>query len=230
MEESTAIVLRHPRSVWPCWPTLLGSPSPVAWNSSNSFIFPAPKQASIAGLCGKHKPTRATNRHHKSLFPFPTGQPCPSHPTAACPRPPDRHRADHLSCPGPWPDGTTFSRARGPTRPPTKKVPEGGPFAVEVSGPVFRNYQRPLLGAHQQLRPAGQAQQLRGQGSGPGPLRHTMSTPRLTVCATGQAARRSAAHILSFGLGSPGEGSGVTCFVHGGPETCRVTRKWQVEV
>lgn len=80
------------------------------------FYLPSPK-ARLSHRVMKHKLTRATEGCHKSLFPFPMGQPCPHHPTAAHLGPYCRHKVECHSCLGPRPDGATFSRANSSFQP-----------------------------------------------------------------------------------------------------------------
>lgn len=105
----------------------------------------------------KHKPLRATNRRHKPLLLFPRG---PRQPTATSLTDPttDTKQSTTLAL-GLGPMVPPSEEPKGqvglPTRPPSKKVPEGEPFepklTVEVSGPGFGKYWRPLRKAHQEL-------------------------------------------------------------------------------
>lgn len=212
-------------------PTLIPKPSSHLSTGTVQTHFPNPK----ASLSHETQPTRATNRRHKSLLPFPTG---PLTPHSYPPQTPLQTQSKAPLRPwalARWCHLLKSPRANWafPRGLHQRRFQKGSPLSQSSQWRFQARDLESIRGLWGKLirssPPAGRAQQPHGHGTGPGPL-GPVSTPRLAMCSMCLAMHRSTAHTLSFGLSNPGKGSSVTCLAHGGPETCRVTRKWQVEV
>lgn len=116
-----------------------------------------------------------------------------------------------------------------PTKPPARKIPEreaGEPeLTAEVAGLRVGKYQRPLVEAIRSSRLAGCAQRCQGHRRRPGTL-GPVCNPRLAVCTTCW----TRIHLLPILSPLAWKREWYYIASYGGPETRRVTRKWQGEI